>query len=91
MRNSKGQFIQGNSGKPKGAKHTVNKEALTRLLNRIKEDFEENYKDLTTNQKIKLLTSFKHFYGAEQVEVYQNSDGIVFNELVNAIRFKSNG
>jgi len=87
MRNERGQFIQGNSGKPKGSKHKLTRRTLIELLNRITEDFDENYSSLTTNQKIKLLTSFKGFYVEERNKVeIQPSEGVNFNELIKSIR-----
>ena len=86
------QFKEGNTfgkGRPPHSKNKINRETLFKLLDRITEDFEENYKDLTTNQKIKLLTSFKAYYVEERSRVNIQGDAtnsIPFKDLVNAIK-----
>lgn len=86
------QFQEGNTfgkGRPPRSKNKINREGLFKLLDRITEDFEENYKDLTTNQKIKLLTSFKAYYVEERSRVNiqgAEANSIPFKDLVNAIK-----
>ena len=82
MRDDKGRFTQGNSGKPKGAKNTLNKESVHRLLNAITEDFNNNYGKLTTNQKIRLLVHFSTLY-KEIDETEQRPETRVFNVIYN--------
>jgi hypothetical protein len=60
------KFTEGNKGRPKGSKNkTPNRENVVKLLDYIVRDFEENYKDLSTGQKIKLLQTFRHLYAGE--------------------------
>lgn len=86
------QFQEGNTfgkGRPPRSKGKLNRETLFKLLDRITEDFDENYNDLTTNQKIKLLTSFKAYYVEERSRVNiqgTEASSIPFKDLVNAIK-----
>ena len=86
------QFQEGNKfgkGRPPHSKNKINRQTLFNLLDRITEDFEENYNDLTTNQKIKLLTSFKAYYVEERSRVNiqgTEANSIPFKDLVNAIK-----
>ena len=85
------QFSKGNNfgkGRPQGSRNKVNKEALYKLLERIIEDFDTNYSELSTTNKIKLLTAFKSFWVEERssVNIHQEDSGITFKELVGALR-----
>lgn len=83
MRDSRGRFASGNSGRPKGAKNKApNKRQLIKLLDKIVDDLNENFHKLTTYQQIKILSSF--------VKLYEDSDtGLTLEEVVRrGIRFE---
>jgi hypothetical protein len=68
MRNDKGQFTNGNSGRPLGSKNKLpNKEALVELVETIVDDLTTNYDKLNTNQKIRVLQHFNHLYKEDDV------------------------
>lgn len=62
-------FKEGNKGRPKGSKNKLaDREGLIELLNAITSDLNANYDKLNTNQKLKLLATFKHLYTGELTE-----------------------
>jgi hypothetical protein len=57
-----GLFEIGNrqgSGRPKGSKNKLVKEDIYKLVNMVISDLNTNYDKLTTNQKLRLLHTFK--------------------------------
>ena len=97
MRNDKGQFIQGNSGKPPGAKHnsTLLKETL---INSVSEsniiDMINTLKSKAINegclQSIKMI--FEYTLGKpSQMIINQNyehnaQEPVSFNDIIKAVR-----
>lgn len=71
------------SGRPRGAKNKgPRKKELIALLDKIVDDLNENFKDLTIYQKIKILSSFTKLY-----EVHNKN--LTLGEIVQkGIRFE---
>jgi len=60
-----GKFQQGNKiskGRPKGSKNKIDKEKLIELVNLCVIDLNDNFENLNTYEKIKLIIAFKEVY-----------------------------
>jgi hypothetical protein len=58
-------FTKGNNygkGRPKHSRNKVNKEALIELVNLCTEDLKDNFDNLKTYEKIKLVIAFQNIY-----------------------------
>jgi hypothetical protein len=72
------RFIKGQSGnvkgRPLGSKQKLpQRESLCELLDRITDDFTENYSTLTTAQKIRILSSFTQLYQDSAINELQQA------------------
>jgi hypothetical protein len=79
-------FKQGNTygkGRRLGSKNKLaNRELTITLLDKIMEDLQENYKELTIDDKLRLLSTFRQLYNYEEL-----SDGSDLQEIrVNIIK-----
>lgn len=79
-------FKQGNTygkGRRLGSKNKLaNRELTITLLDKIMEDLKENYKELTIDDKLRLLSTFRQLYNYEEL-----SDGSDLQEIrVNIIK-----
>ena len=79
-------FKQGNTfgkGRQLGSKNKLaNRELTVILLDKIIEDLQENYNELTIDDKLRLLSTFRQLYNYEEI-----SDGSDLQEIrVNIIQ-----
>ena len=79
-------FKQGNTfgkGRQLGSKNKLaNRELTVTLLDKIIEDLQENYNELTIDDKLRLLSTFRQLYNYEEI-----SDGSDLQEIrVNIIQ-----
>lgn len=64
MRNNKGQFTQGNKGKPQGAKHKATMEIREKFQMLLENNFDQLQKDLNKvepSQRVKLILELAQY------------------------------
>ena len=77
MRNNKGQFAQGNAGRPKGSKNVASKDIRTSIENLLVNSFEtieEDLAQLTPNERIKAYLKLIEFIVPKQRQVQEKLD-----------------